>query len=288
MMTDQSQPQAYTPHPQEDSLQTPPEQTYAEAYVPPSQPQQVMQSSQPVTQADTPLRAGSIFQAKPATEVGSTQQTAQVNQEGLASQEASPSSEPAITKQIAEPSKPATQNQDKQPLFPNYVKPPQEEVILEWDALSRPFKQRSRQFFSTLVIIVILVSLILFFAGQFIPIAVIVALAFLAYILSVIPPTFVRHQITTFGLRVEDNLYYWEELGRFWFTEKYGQPILHIEVDRFPGRLTLLLGQQKVEDMREIFSEILLEQQPEATFFDKAAAWLENKIPLEPPSEIKN
>lgn len=253
MMTDQSQSQAYVPHPQEDSVQTPPQQTYAEAYVPPQQPQQATQTAQPAPQVAT-----------------------------------TPPAQPAPISELPVTSETPAHNQAKAPLFPGYTKPPQEETVLEWDALSRPFKQRSRQFFSTLVIIVILVSLILFFAGQFIPIAVVVALAFLAYILSVIPPTLVRHRITTFGLRVEDNLYYWDELGRFWFTEKYGQPLLHLEVDRFPGRLTLLLGQRSTEEMRDIFSEILLEQQPEPTFFDKAATWIEHKIPLESPSEVKN
>jgi hypothetical protein len=243
MMTDQSQPVSYVPHPQEDNLSAELTKPYTEAYVPPASTTTPVTTQQPASEPTQPATQESqgIFSQPPITEPTSAR-------------------------------------------FPGYTKPPKEETILEWDALSRPFKTRSRQFFTTLITIVILVSLILFFAGQFIPIAVVIAIAFLGYVLSVIPPTMVRHRITTFGLRVEDTLYYWDQIGRFWFTEKYGNPLLHFEVDKFPGRLTLLLGQHTIEEMREIFSEILLEEQPTPTFFDKAATWIENKLPLEAPS----
>src|SRR5688572_8191789 len=57
--------------------------------------------------------------------------------------------------------------------------PQQEEIVLEWDAPNRPFKKRNRQYYTTVAIIVFLISLILFFAGQFLPIAVVIAVAFL-------------------------------------------------------------------------------------------------------------
>ncbi len=165
--------------------------------------------------------------------------------------------------------------------FPGVPKPLPEETILDWYAPSRPFKKRTRQYYSTVAIIVILISMILFFAGQFLPIAVVISVAFLAYVLSVVPPGMVKHALTTFGIRVEGTLYYWDEMGRFWMTQKYGQPLLHIEVMRFPGRITLLLGDISEADMTEILSEVLLNQKPEPTFYDKAADWIQEKIPLE-------
>jgi len=165
--------------------------------------------------------------------------------------------------------------------FPGVNKPMPEEIVLEWEAPSRPFKQRSRQYFSTVAILVLLISLILFFAGQFLPIAVVISVGFLAYVLSVVPPVMVKHSFSTYGVRIEGNLYYWEELGRFWFTTKYDTALLHLEVSRFPGRLTLLLGDLPEDAMRELLSEVLLYQKPTPTFFDKAAEWIEQKIPLE-------
>jgi len=165
--------------------------------------------------------------------------------------------------------------------IPGIHKPIQEELVFEWQAQSRPFKQRTRQFFSTILIIGLLISLILFFAGQVLPIAVVVAIVFLVYVLSVIPPGTAYHAVTTFGIRIEDQLYYWEELGRFWFTEKYQQKIIHIEVARFPWRLNMLLGEVPEKDLAEIIAEVLVQQTPALTTYEKMATWLQEKIPLD-------
>jgi hypothetical protein len=166
-------------------------------------------------------------------------------------------------------------------LFPGVVKPMAEETVFEWRAASRPFKKRDRQYYTTIAAIVFLVSLILFFAGQLLPIAVVVSVGFLAYVLSSVPPENVLYKLTTYGVRMEDTIYYWDEMGRFWFEEKFGQAIAHIEIARFPNRLTLVLGETTPEQLREILSEVLLEQKPKPTLFDKAATWLQEKIPLE-------
>lgn len=173
------------------------------------------------------------------------------------------------------------QSRRESTLIPGQMKPIKEDTLLEWVAPSRPFKKRNRQFYSTVAIITLLVSLILFFIGQFLPIAVAVSVAFLAYVLYSIPPDKITNKITTYGLRQEENLYYWEELGRFWFEKKYADDLLHIEVARFPNRITLLLGDQSRESVREILSEVLLEQKPPDTFIDKSAKWLQEKVPLE-------
>jgi len=167
------------------------------------------------------------------------------------------------------------------PQIPEDMRPQPESLLLEWQAPSRPYKKRNRQYYTTIAIIVLLISLILFFAGQFLPIAVVIAVAFLAYVLSAVPPEIVVHQITTYGIRSGENLYRWEELGRFWYTDRFKQRILNIEVSRFPNNLTFLLGEKSEAEFTELLSQILLQEKPQPTAFDKAAAWLEEKIPLD-------
>jgi len=166
-------------------------------------------------------------------------------------------------------------------IFPGQYVPLPEETVLEWQAPSRPFKKRDRQYYTTIIIIVFLVSLILFFAGQFLPIAVVVSIGFLAYVLSAVPPENITNKITTYGIRIDNDLYYWEELGRFWFEEKYGYQTLLVELNRFPGRIVLLLGQLSKENLTEILSEVLLNQTPPPTYMDKASDWLQKNIKLE-------
>lgn len=171
--------------------------------------------------------------------------------------------------------------QQQRQYFPDIVKPQPEELVYEWQAPSRPFKKHNRQYFTTILTIVLLLSLILFFAGQFLPIAVVVAVAFLAYILATIPPYTIVNRITNYGVRSEDDLYYWEELGRFWFEKKHDSEILYIEVARFPNRLSLLIGSGSKEEIREILSEVLLEEKPPLNEIEKASQWLQKKIPLD-------
>ncbi len=167
-------------------------------------------------------------------------------------------------------------------MIPGQFKRIEEEDLVKWIAPSRPFKQRDRRFFMTVLTIALLISLILFFAGQVLPIAVVIAVAFLGYVLSVVPPEDVTYKITTYGIRIEDELYYWNELGRFWFEEKYDDQLLKVEVARFPNRLTIVLRDTREDDIRTILSEVLPEEKPKDTPIDKAANWLQEKIPLEP------
>ena len=132
-----------------------------------------------------------------------------------------------------------------------------------------------------MAIIALLISLILGFAGQLAAITVVIAVAFLAYVLSVVPPQKIDFKITTWGIKIEKSLYYWEELGRYWFTNKHNEKILNVECSRFPNRLTILLGKQDQEIVDKILSEVLLNQKPEPTLYEKAANWLQEKIPLD-------
>ncbi len=172
--------------------------------------------------------------------------------------------------------------QQESRVAPGMIKPIPEQTIVEWKAKSRPFKKKEKKFFSTILIISLLVSLILFFAGQVLPVAVVIASVFLIYVLSVIPPDKITYKITSYGLRIESQLYYWEELGRFWLEKKYDDELLKIETIRFPGRLTLVLAEDiKPEALKELLSDVLINQKPKPTTYEKAANWLQEKIPLE-------
>lgn len=172
-------------------------------------------------------------------------------------------------------------SQESLPLPNEDDRPLPEQVIMEWQAPSRPFKKRNRQYYTTIGIIVFLICMILFFAGQFLPIAVVIAVAFLAYVLSAVPPERVLNRITTYGIRTDDNLYYWDELGRFWLDTKYGQRLVHFETTRFPGQISLVLTDQDEAELIDILGTVLVNETPPLGSFDKAAQWLQDKVPLD-------
>lgn len=223
---------------------------------------QVASQPQTVDPGGTDAASG---QANPAQQQTQQSQSMPPDQESAASQGPQPPQEPL--------------NQSE--LFPGVNKPVLEEILFEWQAPSRPYKHRNRQYFTTVGLISALIALILIFAGQLLPVAVIAAVFFVIYVLNSTPPGMVTHKLTTFGIRIEDKLYYWEEMGRFWFTDKFGENILNIEVSRFPNRLVLLLGNTSKEDMTLVLSEVLINQQPPPTAYEKAAQWLQDKLPID-------
>gem|GEM_PF-710852 len=164
---------------------------------------------------------------------------------------------------------------------PGMYRPLPEEDILGWSAPSRAFKVRSRRFFTTVVVIGLLISMILFFAGQVLPVAVVFSIIFMVYAMSVVAPSTANHKITTYGIRTDEEILYWEELGRFWFETKFGQKMVNIETARFPNRVSILLGDQPEDLIEEILSEVLLKERPPLTQFEKMGKWLEERIPLD-------
>jgi hypothetical protein len=156
-------------------------------------------------------------------------------------------------------------------------------TLIEWDAMARTFKKRDKEFFRTIFSLLILVVIILFFAQQFMLILAIVATAFLAYVLNTVPPEMVHHKITTQGLVTAEHAHAWKELKSFFFSEKYGAKILNVDtVNKFPGRLMLLLGDQDQAQMKEIMSKYLLyKERAPVTWLDRASSWLSAKVPLE-------
>ncbi len=166
-----------------------------------------------------------------------------------------------------------------QPLNPNRN---EEKIELAWEAPSRPFKKRDREYYTTVAIIVFLLSLILFFAGQFLVIAVVLSLGFVSYVLASVPPDMVRISISNFGIHVGDQMYYWQELGRFWFSTKYKADLLHIETARaFPAQLAILLGQTSVDEVKKAMLKYSVFEKPRATWLDNASKWMQDKFPLE-------
>lgn len=171
--------------------------------------------------------------------------------------------------------------QDNQELAHYQLEP--EKILLEWQSPSRLFKKRNREFYTTVGVLVILLSVILLFAKEFLLIGVIMSFAFVTYVLASVHPENIEHQITNKGIRTGNRLFEYALLGRFWFEEKWNQEILQIEnSEGFPSRLTLLMPIKiSRAEIEGILSKYLLQEKPLPTPMDKAAAWLQEKVPLE-------
>lgn len=158
----------------------------------------------------------------------------------------------------------------------------EEKRLMVWKAPARPFKERNKEYYTTIGAIVILLSIILLFAREFLLVAVIISFAFVSYVLASVKPEEVEHEITTRGIRTGGKFFRWSALGRFWFSSKFGQKMLHIETGMaFPGLLLMLIHTQDEDRIKEMLKKYLLNETPEPTFLDNASSWLSKKVPLE-------
>lgn len=161
-------------------------------------------------------------------------------------------------------------------------KPVQLKTLLEWQAPIRPFKKRDREYYTTIAAIVFLLAVILLFLKEWLLIAVMTAMMFVAYVLATVKPELIEHQITTRGVSSGGKMYKWKDLGRFWFSNKWNNDILHIDTRlQFPGQLMLLLGEVNKKEVKEILQRNVQYEVPEENFLDKSAKWLQEKVPLE-------
>ena len=162
------------------------------------------------------------------------------------------------------------------------VVPASVKELLVWKAPTRPFKKRNKEYFSTISAIVFLLAVILLFIKEWLLIAVIIALMFLVYVLATVPPEQVTHKITNRGVVITEKTYKWEMLERFWFTKKWDYEILHFETKLvFPRQFQLVLKEKNREDVKRIIEKYILFEKPKKTLMDKAAQWLQEKVPLE-------
>jgi len=146
-------------------------------------------------------------------------------------------------------------------------------ALFRWQSFSRPYTKRSAKWFVYTFLLVAFLIIILLFVREFFIIAPVLALAFVAYILSTVPPEIVENEITTQGINSANHSYIWEELDDFWIVQKRGFTLLQIDTFlQWPRRLLLLINEQDQEKIKEILARYIpYRELPKTTLIDSAA-----------------
>lgn len=154
--------------------------------------------------------------------------------------------------------------------------------LLEWEMPSRVFRKRGEDYFSKIGFTALGIGLVLIFFKEFLLLVVVLALAFVAYVLGTVPPEKIKHKITSHGVTSAGHSYLWSELKEFWLTEKEGESVLHLTTNlRFPPQLLILLDPLKKAKAEEILSEHLPHREaPQEGWLDKASNWAAGKLNL--------
>jgi len=161
-------------------------------------------------------------------------------------------------------------------------------TLLAWTAPGRPFRKRSKQYYLTSLLIMLLIEIILFLFHEYLLMLVVVSLVFVAFALATIPPHPFHYRISTEGITIEDHFFLWQELYDFYFQKVEGVDVLRIRTHAFiPGELTLTLGDIDKEQIKKIILPYLPYREViKQTFMEKSGEWLSRNFPLENPNQV--
>jgi hypothetical protein len=159
----------------------------------------------------------------------------------------------------------------------------EETAPLEWTAPGRPFKKRTKQFYLTALLIMLLLEIILFLFSQYLLMVVIVSLVFVGFALASVPPKDFHYRVSTEGIMIEDRFFLWKELYDFYFKKVDGVETIHVRTQAYlPGELILTLGDlDKDEVKKALFPYLPFREYVKPSFMEKSGDWLSKNFPLE-------
>lgn len=157
----------------------------------------------------------------------------------------------------------------------------EEKILLEWSAFERPQKKWSKEFYSSVIVMAILASIILYFIEGLMPVLVIWAMVFMLWAMSRTEPRIEKYALTSWGLRTVERTYRYETMSVFWFETKWGGRLLRINLIGAPWHIVIVIDPEKEAQIKKALIERIIYQVPPVTWMDKVVKWFGDKVPLE-------
>jgi hypothetical protein len=158
----------------------------------------------------------------------------------------------------------------------------EEKTLFEWESAERSYKKRDKDFWITVVAILVLFSVILFFIQEFFLIVALVSILFLYYVLATVPPEKIKSKITNRGVYFGEAEYKWDILARFWFKKNLDSEMLEFETNlNFPRQISLVINEEDKEELKKVVLKKLPLIESSPNFIDKVAKWFGDRLPLE-------
>ena len=155
------------------------------------------------------------------------------------------------------------------------------EIYLAWEIQGRPDKKTvNKKMSRTLMVVGIVVSLLLAIMGEFFLILVIGSVIFVSYVLSSTPSASSKFEVSSHGVKFDEETYYWQQLKRFFFMDASGTELLAVDtINPLPGRLFIAFRPADRERIMELLASRLpfLKEQP-LTAMDKAYSSILDKF----------
>jgi len=114
----------------------------------------------------------------------------------------------------------------------------------------------SKRYSRSLITISIVVGLILLIMQQFFVLLILGSIAFFVISLKKVSSENVKYELSNHGIMIDDSMYYWDKLRRFFFLPKGGTEILVVDTTiGFPGRIYLSFNPEDRDKIKEILEK---------------------------------
>ena len=157
----------------------------------------------------------------------------------------------------------------------------EESILFDWDSYERPRKKWSKEFYSSVIVMAFLASVIFYFIEGIMPVLVIWSMVFMLWAMSKTEPRMEKYAISTWGLRTKERLYRFEEMNNFWFESKWGGRLMRLNFNRMPWHLVIVINPETEDKIRKLMLQNVNYQEPAVTWSDRLVKWIGEKIPLE-------
>jgi type IV secretory pathway VirB3-like protein len=157
----------------------------------------------------------------------------------------------------------------------------EETILFDWDSYERPQKKWSKEFYSSVIVMAFLASVILYFIEGIMPVLVIWAMVFMLWAMGRTEPRMEKYAISSWGLKTKERTYRFEEMNNFWFETKWGGRLMRLNLIGAPWHLVIVINHEDEDKIRKIMLQYLTYQEPTVTAVDRLVKWLGDKIPLE-------
>lgn len=158
---------------------------------------------------------------------------------------------------------------------------PEEVILVEWESFERPQKKWSKEFYSSVIVMAFLASVIFYFIEGIMPVLVIWAMVFMLWAMSRTEPHLEKYAISNWGLKTKERSYLFQEMSNFWFENKWGGRLMRINLVKVPWHIVIVISPEKEDQIRKNMLKSVSYQEPQITWSDRLVKWIGEKIPLE-------
>jgi len=157
----------------------------------------------------------------------------------------------------------------------------QEKTLFEWRTPSKVERNWKRSDMVQLVLFIALLGLILLLLGDPLLFLVFLTGAALAIIYWMSKPTFLNCKVTTLGIKVEDQYYYWPQMTQFWIEVKGKTHFLFFREIYSNYRFRrLIITEADEEKLKTTIGTYVLYKKPMQTQWEKFVQKVLEKTPL--------